>query len=125
MEAFDKQCKISSKGVGEYFISLFDMPTSPRTHGKLAKEHLPHKENSYFIWESDKVAFDKEENEVLQWLYHDEDDTSNTLVERIQHVNIQTEQYGKGFEIMQKMGYKGRGPLGQRNRCLLEPIKPS
>lgn len=32
-------------------------------------------------------------------------------------------QYGKGYKIMQNMGYKGKGSLGIKNEGLVEPIE--
>jgi len=33
------------------------------------------------------------------------------------------EQYGKGYKIVQQMGYSGMGPLGTRRDGIIEPIQ--
>lgn len=50
-----------------------------------------------------------EDKDVLQWLYRDEE-----VQQKINNVRIFTEKYGKGFNILQKMGYTGIGPIGKR-----------
>ena len=34
MQDFEQRCKIHHKGVGEYIVSLFNLPTSPKSNGK-------------------------------------------------------------------------------------------
>lgn len=38
--------------------------------------------------------------------------------------NVQTTQYGKGFTILENMGYEGKGPIGKRKEGIVEPIQP-
>lgn len=32
-------------------------------------------------------------------------------------------QYGKGFSILEKMGYEGQGPIGKRKDDIIEPVQ--
>lgn len=119
MKNFEDKCKIKQKGVGEYSLSMMDLPLSPKSYGR--PSNLPHKYNDHFVRASTSSAMDEEDNEILNWLYKDEE--SSAQEKRIQNISIPTHQYGKGFQIMQKIGYKGRGPLGERNAGLIEPIE--
>lgn len=49
------------------------------------------------------------DKDILGWLYKDENESIATAAK----VNIPIKQYGKGYEIMQKMGYEGKGPIGK------------
>lgn len=99
IKEFDRKCKFHRKGVGEYSVSLFDPPLSPRSHGKLTSAKPYH---AHFV----KVS-----------------GTPPNLVEDIsQHnINISSHLHGKGFDLMKKMGYTGDGPLG-RGTGIVEPI---
>jgi hypothetical protein len=38
-------------------------------------------------------------------------------------INIPMEQYGKGFSILENMGYEGQGPIGKRKDGIIEPVQ--
>ena len=98
MKEFDRMCKLHHKGVGEYLVSLFDPPLSPRSYGKLSSTKPYH---ANFIKSSG---------------------TPSNLVEEIsqQNIDISPHLHGKGFDLMKKMGYIGDGPLG-KGRGIIEP----
>ena len=59
---------------------------------------------------------ESEDKDILNWLYKDEE--ASTSTSNI----IETNQYGKGKTILEKMGYSGQGPLGLRKQGITEPI---
>jgi hypothetical protein len=59
-----------------------------------------------------------EDRDILGWLYKYED-------ESILNIKIPTEQYGKGYTIMQRMGYEGNGPIRKIKEVIIEPIQPN
>lgn len=61
---------------------------------------------------------DPKDSEMLKWLYRDEDEDETVL-----NIKLPTDKYGKGYSIMQKMGYKGNGPIRKR-KGVVEPIDP-
>lgn len=92
MKEFDRKCKLQCKGVGEYSISLFDPPLSPRSHDKLSSTNRPY--HAHFVKASGVPSSSIEEiNE--------------------QNIDISPHLYGKGFDLMKKMGYTGDGSLGK------------
>lgn len=42
----------------------------------------------------------------------------------VNNISILVEKYGKGYDIMRKMGYSGSGPIGKIKQGILEPIQP-
>lgn len=41
----------------------------------------------------------------------------------MQCCEISPKQYGKGYKIIQHMGYSGTGPLGKHQKGIIKPIK--
>lgn len=69
----------------------------------------------------DTLAHELEEKDILSWLYKDgEDNDRATTME----VAIPTHLYGKGYLIMQLMGYNGKGPIEKHWEGVTEPIDP-
>lgn len=99
MKEFDRKCKMHCKGVGEYFVSLFDPSLSLRSHGKPTSTKPYH---AHFIKASG---------------------TPSNPVEEIsqQNIDISSHLHGKGFDLMKNMGYMGDGPLG-KGTSIIEPI---
>lgn len=64
-----------------------------------------------------------EEEDLLRWLYKDEDTEKEQIVEP--KVKILADQYGKGLQIMKRYGYDGHSPFGLHKQGILEPIKPN
>lgn len=61
-----------------------------------------------FVQSSTSFANEIEELVVVKWLYRVENEDRE-----VQHCEISLEQYGKGYQIIQRMGYSGTGPLGK------------
>ncbi|XP_057823738.1 uncharacterized protein LOC131035963 [Cryptomeria japonica] len=84
---------------------------------------LPHDFDVTQLRQSERTSTLAEETKdkyVLQWLYKDE---AKAQLE-VNNVSIPIEKYGKGYDIMRKMGYGGNSPIGKRKEGILEPIKP-
>lgn len=125
----DTKLKFKDKGVGEYSLSLSSLPPSPRSHGQptLSNQKIATTSTSqYFVpitkfdgqfIKANTIEEEAEDRDILSWLYKDED-------ESLLHIKLPKKQYGKGYAIMQKMGYEGNGPIGKRREGILEPIQP-
>lgn len=100
MKEFDRKCKLQCRGVGEYLVSLFDPPLSPRSHGKPSSTTRPY--HTHFVKASGVPPSMVEE-------------ISKTNIDIFPHI------HGKGFDLMKKMGYMGDGPLG-KGKGIVEPL---
>lgn len=114
--------------MGEYkidsLISMKDLPLSPRSHGIASSNFKPSNSKELTINEGigmvkDKVSLSEENEEkvVLQWLYKEDKQD-----EDVKHVEISPRKYGKGYNIMKQMGYKGKLLIGTNDKGLIEPI---
>lgn len=104
--------------------SISQLPPSPKSYGKPSNpkqqpivKHLPIFDGAFV---SVGTFLDEiEDKDVLQWLYKDEE-----VQQKINNVRIPIEKYGKGFNILRKMGYTGTGSIGKRKEGISEPIQP-
>ncbi|XP_059077928.1 uncharacterized protein LOC131876522 [Cryptomeria japonica] len=71
--------------------------------------------------EKGTLVDESNDKDILQWLCKDKDESK----EEASNVKLLTDQYGNGFEIMQKMGYDGKGPIGKIKEGIVEPIQPT
>lgn len=107
MKEFEIKYKIGSKGVGEYLVSLFDIPISPKSYGKPSLNMLPWQYNEHFVryeGSSQDKNMKADENK------------------RIKNIDISSHLFGKGYELMEKMGYSGTRALG-KGKGIVEPMK--
>lgn len=115
--------QLKDKGSVEY--SLIDLPISPRSYGKpSSSKPQPILElikiiDGSFV-KAGTLAEETDDKDVLQWLYKDEPESQP----EVNNVSILVEQYGKGYDIMRKMGYGGSGPVGKRKEGISKPIQP-
>ena len=105
MQYFERKCKIHYKGVGEYLASLFNLPTSPKSHGKPSSISPPCPSKEHFIQGSSSLLDIKEDES-----------------KRVQNVDISPHLFGKGYNLMKKMGYSRRDPFG-RGMGIIAPLK--
>lgn len=122
LSSMEKQIKLRDRGNGEYSIS--QLPLSPKSYGKPSNskqqpivKHLPIFDGAFVSVGT--LSEETEDKNVLQGLYKDEE-----VQTKISNVRIPTEKYGKGFNILQKMGYTRTSPIGKRKEGILEPIQP-
>lgn len=71
-----------------------------------------------FIQSSTSLADEIEADVVLNWLF--KEDSPN---EEVRHHEISSNQYGRGYKMIQRMGYLGTGPLGKQKEGITEPIQ--
>lgn len=114
--------QLIDQGNGEYSIS--QLLLSPKSYGKPSKSkqqpivrHLPIFDGAFVSVGT--LSEEIEDKDVLQWLYKDEQ-----VQQKINNVRIPTTQYGKGFNILQKMRYIGTDPIGKQKEGISEPIQP-
>lgn len=106
-ETFEENLKLNDEGMGKY--SLHNFLLSPKSYGKPTGIQSKTSEGSKHIFKETFVSVgtleeENEDRDILVLLYKDEDKTIAIAAE----VNIPIKQYGKGYEIMQKMGYEGK-----------------
>lgn len=118
--------KVKDEGPEEYNISqLFivgQLPLSPRTHGKphisltspiaattcTLDEFTPGRSQEHETIDEDLAG----------WIYTDPFDKGK------QQIKIPTKRYGKGFTMMQNMGYDGHSTEDPRNKVYKSHCKP-
>lgn len=120
-ETFEEKLKLNEEGMGKY--SLNNFPLSPKSYGKPTDIQSQTSSKSKHMFKGTFVSAgaleeENEDKDILGWLYKDEDKT----IETTKKVNIPIKQYGKGYEIIQKMGYEGKGPIGKQHQGISKPI---
>lgn len=122
LSSMEKQMQPRDRGNEEYSIS--QLPLSPKSFGKPSNskqkpivKHLPIFDGAFISART--LSEETEDKDVLQWLYKDEE-----VQQKVNNVRIPTEKYGKGFNILQKMGYTRTGPIRKRKEGISEPIQP-
>ena len=102
MKDFDWKWKLQCEWVSEYSVSLFDPPLSLRSHWNPSSTARPC--HDHFVKENGVPSNSTEETS-----------------EQIQNFDISPHLFGKGFDLMKKMGYKGDGPLG-KGKGIVKPL---
>lgn len=123
---FEQKMQIKDQGMGEYSLEplcLAKLPTSPRSHGlPTTSMHLVTQPITKFdgtFIQLGTLAHESEDKDVLSWLYKDEKEGDRAAA---LDIVLPTHLYGKGYLIMQQMGYDGKGPIGKRKEGVTEPI---
>ncbi len=70
-----------------------------------------------FVPSSVLLEAKKEEQVVKDWIYRGEEDYTTSITTPISPM-----RYGKGYSLLQKMGYQGQGPLSNNGHSLIEPL---
>jgi len=116
--------QLKDKGLGEYTVSqslyLAQLSLFPRSYGRPILKTLAIEKPTkgpFVKWGN--LEDESDEKDILQWLYKDEASSSM----QHNHPTIPTEQYGQGFQMLQRMGYEGHGPLSSRKDGITEPIQ--
>lgn len=122
-ETFEEKLRLNDERMGKYSLQNFLL--SPKSYGKPTDIQSNASQKSKHMFKGTFVSVgtleqENEDKDILGWLYKDEDKTIATTTE----VNIPIKQYGKGYEIMQKMGYEGKGPIGKQHQGISESICP-
>lgn len=119
--------KIKEQGMGEYSLEpmcLTSLPTSPRSHGlPIASTHQATQPITMFdgtFIQLGTLAHESEEKDILSLLYKEEEEDRAATME----IAIPTHLYGKGYLIMQQMGYNGKGPIGKHQERVTKPLDP-
>lgn len=122
LSSMEKQMQLRDRGNGEYSIS--QLPLCPKCFGKPSNskqqpivKHLPIFDGAFVSIVT--LSEETKDKDVLQWLYKDEE-----FQQKVNNVRIPTEKYGKGFNILRRMGYTGTGPIGKRKEGISKPIQP-
>lgn len=97
----------------EPILSLISLPTSPKQYGRPFENHKLSTTlakiiyDGTFVQSSTSLKNEIEEAVAFEWLYKEVDENRE-----VQCYEISLEQYGKGYKIVQQMGYSRTDPLG-------------
>lgn len=118
--------KIREQGMGEYSLEpmcLAKLPTSPRSHGlPTTSTHQVTQPITKFdgtFIQLGTLAHESEEKDILSWLYKDEEEDNKAAT---LDIVLPIDLYGKGYLIMQQIGYDSKGPIGKCKEGVTEPI---
>ena len=94
--------------MGEYMLnSIATMPISPKSYGKvIGKMKSPESAMTIFdtfVQSSVPLEAEKEEQEIRDWIYKGEEDDISMVT-----TPISPKYYGKGYMLLQQMGYQGQ-----------------
>lgn len=70
-----------------------------------------------FVPSSIPLEAEKEEQAVRDWIYRGEEDHTTIVT-----TPISPTCYGRGYSLLQQMGYQGQGPLNNNGHALVEPL---
>ena len=112
-----------SLGMGEYTLdSIAALPLSPRSYGRPSAKKKPSASTmtlfGTFVQSSIPLEDEKEEQAIRDWIYRGENDEKEVTIT----TPISPEQYGKGYKLLNNMGYQGHGSLNGNNKALTEPL---
>lgn len=68
-----------------------------------------------FVQSSVPLEVEKEEQEIKDWIYREEEDEEEFIVT----TPISPKRYGKGYKFLAKMGYQGHGSLIGNKKALV------
>ena len=110
--------------MGEYTLGqtfcLIELPLSPRSFGRSLikkQQSKPSPPTIFGTFISGGTLTDESNNKNAETFLYKE-----KIQEVVKYENISLEQYGKGYNILAKMGYKGNGPIGFQREDVLQPI---
>ena len=111
-----------SISMGEYTLdSIATMPISPKSYGrptcKMKSQESTMTVFDTFVPSSIPLEAEKEEQVVKDWIYRGEEDYTTSITTPISPM-----RYGKGYSLLQRMGYQGKGPLSNNGHALVEPL---
>ena len=110
-----------SVGMGEYTLdSIAAMPIYPKSYGRPSDKMKPSTSAMTifvtFVQAYVPLEIEKEEQVVRDQIYRVEEDIMAVATP------ISPGCYGKGYTVLQQMGYQGHRPLSKNGHALVEPL---
>ena len=114
-----KETHMGGYTFGQTFC-LTKLLLSPRTFGRSLIRKQQSKPSPFTIFDTfisgGTLNDELHDKNVETFLYEEK------VQEDVKYEDIPPEQYGKGYTILAKMGYKGNGPIGFQRDGVLQPI---